>query len=224
MKHLLAVLLLVACASAADDATKTYFKKQCSGCHTIGGGHRIGPDLKHVGKRKAPSELVRFLNAPVSSVPGVVSHAQRFRKEPSGETLHTYSDMTPAFAQVLADFVNKESAKSPSDFPGTTITNRKFSAAEVRAGSDLFMGSHRAQNGGPSCASCHTVAHMEPSNALGPDLTQAITRLKGRNALATYLANPPADPMAPVYQNAPLTHDEIAALVAYLEDTAKRFK
>ncbi len=42
------------------------FIKACSTCHSIGGGDRVGPDLKDVARRRAPEWLRRFLMAPDS--------------------------------------------------------------------------------------------------------------------------------------------------------------
>lgn len=40
------------------------FRKACASCHSIGGGDRIGPDLKDIAKRREPKWLTEFLMAP----------------------------------------------------------------------------------------------------------------------------------------------------------------
>lgn len=40
------------------------FESRCSACHTIGGGDRIGPDLKGVTERRDPAWLARYIREP----------------------------------------------------------------------------------------------------------------------------------------------------------------
>ncbi len=53
-------------AMATGDAAqgKTLFESKCSSCHTIGGGKKMGPDLKGVTKQQSQEWLVNFITAP----------------------------------------------------------------------------------------------------------------------------------------------------------------
>lgn len=60
-----ALLLLMTSATAAAAATgEELFIKRCAGCHMIGAGALVGPDLKDVGKRRSEEWLLRFLKSP----------------------------------------------------------------------------------------------------------------------------------------------------------------
>lgn len=49
-------------AQAADGAT--VFKEKCVGCHTIGGGKLVGPDLAGVTERRTKEWLTKWISAP----------------------------------------------------------------------------------------------------------------------------------------------------------------
>lgn len=55
-------------AFAADPAVK--FKSACLSCHTIGGGDKIGPDLKGVTKRRKMDWIVKFVQYPEGMIKG----------------------------------------------------------------------------------------------------------------------------------------------------------
>ncbi|MDD1749458.1 MAG: c-type cytochrome, partial [Methanothrix sp.] len=43
---------------------KAIFDSKCTLCHTIGGGKKIGPDLKGVTQRRAEEWIVKFISDP----------------------------------------------------------------------------------------------------------------------------------------------------------------
>lgn len=49
---------------------KEYFKQNCSVCHSIGGGDKIGPDLAEVSKRRKLDWIVKFINYPEGMIFG----------------------------------------------------------------------------------------------------------------------------------------------------------
>ncbi len=62
-----AVLLLAGASGAAagdEQAAATMFQQKCAACHTIGGGRRIGPDLRGVLERRQTDWLVRWITRP----------------------------------------------------------------------------------------------------------------------------------------------------------------
>ena len=46
------------------------FKSTCLSCHTIGGGDKIGPDLKGVSKRRSMDWIVKFVQYPEGMIKG----------------------------------------------------------------------------------------------------------------------------------------------------------
>ncbi len=65
----LAFLLTVMCLvtaqySIASENGKQVFQKKCAGCHTIGGGKLVGPDLTGVTSRREDKWLFRQIQQP----------------------------------------------------------------------------------------------------------------------------------------------------------------
>ena len=59
------LLLSLTTASGAVAATgEELFIKRCAGCHMIGAGQLVGPDLKDVAKRRSEEWLLRFMKSP----------------------------------------------------------------------------------------------------------------------------------------------------------------
>lgn len=52
-------------AYAAEEG-KTIFEQKCVACHTIGGGKRVGPDLKGVTERRDIAWIKGFIRSPSS--------------------------------------------------------------------------------------------------------------------------------------------------------------
>lgn len=50
----------------AVEEGKTLFEQKCVACHTIGGGKKVGPDLKGVTERRDISWLKGFIQSPSS--------------------------------------------------------------------------------------------------------------------------------------------------------------
>lgn len=91
-------------------------------------------------------------------------------------------------------------------------------AGQVRLGQSLFEGRTRFANGGPSCNACHNVAHSSVmlGGNLARDLTSAHSRFTGPGVEAI-LANPPFPVMQRAFADRPLTDEEVAGLVAFLQ-------
>jgi len=66
---LIVVFVLVASLVSAQEAAtvtkgRRLFNAYCSGCHSIGGGVIVGPDLKAVTERRTVGWLVDFISSP----------------------------------------------------------------------------------------------------------------------------------------------------------------
>jgi cytochrome oxidase Cu insertion factor (SCO1/SenC/PrrC family)/mono/diheme cytochrome c family protein len=66
----------------ANTPGEILFKKACAACHTIGGGDKVGPDLRGVTERREEAWLKRFISNPpqlrASGDPGLQALMQRF--------------------------------------------------------------------------------------------------------------------------------------------------
>ncbi len=209
----------------SQQTTEEYFRQNCYSCHTIGGGRITGPDLKNVTDRQSRDWLVDFIMNPQQVINSGDPYAQKILQEARGVVMPVPQGITRNRAEALLDFIAEESQKEESEFQGMQISDRPLTQADVRRGRQLFLGEQTLQNGGPTCISCHTVNGydgMLGGGTLGPNLTGAIARLGGRNALSSWLVAPATPTMRTTFQNAPLAQEEVLPLVAYMQAQAQQ--
>lgn len=84
-------------------------------------------------------------------------------------------------------------------------------------GHALFTGSTPLQNGGPSCAACHSTGGGAPG--LGPDLTTVFVRL-GETPLVSACEKTSFKVMDAAYREHPVTRQEALHITRYLEEVA----
>ena len=208
--------------SGAQEAVGT-FRQSCMSCHTVGGGSRVGPDLKNVEERKDRDWLVGFIMDPKGVLASGDAYALKLKDDAAGVIMPPIVGMTRERAEAILDLIAAESQLEASQFAGLDIGDEPFSEADIQLGKAIFRGDVRLENGGPSCLSCHTAEGLGGlgGGRLGPDLSRVFERLQGRKNLASWLLAPATETMQPIYAKASLTNEEILPLVAFLEDEAR---
>lgn len=203
----------------------TFFHEKCSACHTIGGGHLIGPDLKGVTKRKDRAWLVKFLQNPKAMVDSGDPYAAKLVQEAPGHmVMPTIAGMTPDMANAVLDYIDGGTAAAKPATATSAISDRPFTDADIAEGQKIFLGEQRLGNGGPACVSCHTLGTMGGlgGGRLGPDLTNVFDRLGGRQGLGAWLSSPPTPTMQAVFGPHALKPEEILPLLALFNDANSR--
>lgn len=216
---LLALAALGAPLGARAQDVTAFFQQNCAACHTIGGGRRVGPDLKGVTSKQDRAWLVRFINDPQGVLASGDPYALKLKQEMGGAVMIRVPGISPEMANRLLDYIDAQSGL-PASAPPPAVP--PASAAKAVPAPGLFTGAEALAGGGPACISCHSVGGLRGfgGGALGPDLTQAATRLGGAAGLSAWLASPPTPTMRAVFGKKPLTPSEIASLAAYLQQTA----
>lgn len=203
-------------AGAADEDGQAIFEQQCSGCHTIGGGKLAGPDLEGLADRREQAWVERFIQAPDE----VIASGDPIAKQLLAEYGAQMPNLGVSDAQLasLVAFLGFEQ-QAPPTTETTTTEPEPAPAGDADRGKLLFEGSDRTEAGGPACLSCHSVAGVGAlgGGQLGPDLTGAFDKLGGEKGLAAWLTSIPSPTMAPIFGNRPLSAQERADLVAFLE-------
>jgi len=215
--------LAVGSAVLAQDPV-TDFKTNCVSCHTIGGGRLVGPDLKNVVERKDRAWLSRFVADPAAVLASGDAYALKLRSEARGVVMPNLPGMSLDRAKALLDMIEEESVLEKSQFAGMQLSDRPFTAEDVRRGREIFLGIRRLGNGGPACVSCHSVKGIGvlAGGGLAPELSQVFERLNGRKGLATWLSAPATVTMQAVFAPRPLDLDqEILPLLAYFAAIAQ---
>lgn len=225
LRTLTTALILAALAAAANaEEAAAYFRSNCMSCHTIGGGRLVGPDLKDVSRRADRDWLVKFIANPRQFLDAGDPYALKLKEEARGAIMPNISGLDLNRSAALLDLIEAESKLPKSQFSGLNIGDQPFGINHINAGRAIFEGTKPLANGGPSCLACHSVEHLRAlgGGRLGPDLTKVYERMNGRKNLASWLQAPATLTMRPLFVNRSLTNDEISALVAFLEDTARK--
>lgn len=221
----LLILVLAAAASAvAQQDPAALFRQNCAGCHTIGGGRLTGPDLKDVGQRRDRAWLTQWVQNPKTMIDAGDPYAAKLLLDARGVLMPAINGMTPATANALLDLIAAESKLSRSQFAGSQVSDRPFTAQDIATGREIFIGTARLSGGAPPCISCHTMKGLGglSGGRLGPDLTLVYERLQGRKGLGAWLSSPQSPTMAPVFRAKTMKPEEILPLLALFEDSAKR--
>lgn len=207
-------------AEAVSEETIAYFKTNCTSCHTIGGGPLAGPDLKDVAKRRTREQLTKYIQDPKGAIDSGDAYWVKLWNDARGVYMPAPPGITADRIAKILDLIDAESRLPKSRFAGATTSDRALTPADVERGRRLFEGADTTKLGAPACIGCHTVDGVGAfgGGRLGPDLTDAFSRLGGRKSLAAWLTSPQSPTMAPVFAGAELSEDEILGLVAYLQD------
>ena len=217
-------LALIALASTVQaQEAATFFKQNCQSCHTIGGGRLTGPDLRNVLERKERAWLVRFVTDPSAMLASGDPYARKLLEEARNVPMPNIAGMSKQRAEALLDLIEAESKLEKSQFAGVQLSDRPLTAEDVASGRALFRGTQPLTNGGPACISCHTVGGVGGlgGGRLGPDLTKVFEKYETRKKLGAWLSSPATQTMLPTFREHPMEPDEILALIAYLQETAK---
>lgn len=196
-----------------DAGGEAIFDEKCAGCHTIGKGKLVGPDLQDVTNRRDPAWLKNFL----LDTPGMLASdpvAQELLKEYNNVAMPNMG-LTAEQVDQLIEFLGDPSAVSAAQAPVLPP-----GAGDPAAGRKLFTGEQKLENGGPHCIACHSVSGTGSlgGGGLGPDLTEVYGRY-GETGLSGVLKTITFPTMMGPFQNRPLTSQEQADLVAFFRES-----
>lgn len=98
-------------SGAADVAAgQTVFNQQCSSCHTIGGGKKVGPDLKGVTSQRPHDWLVSFIVDPQKVVSSGDPVATQLVSEYGGMVMPTLG-ISQSQAESLLAYIQQQSGQ-----------------------------------------------------------------------------------------------------------------
>jgi mono/diheme cytochrome c family protein len=199
-------------STQASQNGEQIFTSKCTGCHTIGNGNLVGPDLKDVTQRRSLEWLVRFISNPKQVIDAGDKEASKMVQEFNGLIMPA-SGLTDVEVGAVIEFLGGHGRPMPA--PPGAVTG------VPGHGEKLFTGGAALINGGTACNACHTVAGVGVlgGGALGPDLTHAFTKYGGAAGLSGALASLPFPTMRGIFAARPLTPAEQADLLAFLQQT-----
>lgn len=202
----------------------TLFEAKCASCHTIGGGKLVGPDLQGLADRRDRAWVERFIQAPDEVLASGDPIAKQLFEEYDAP-MPNLGVSDAELAALVAFLGFEQQAPTPTQTTPTETTPTEpgpAPAGNEDRGKLLFEGSDRFESGGPPCLSCHSVAGVGAlgGGQLGPDLTGAFDKYGGGRGLQGVLEAVAFPTMAPIFTKKPLTAEEGADLVAFLEGAA----
>lgn len=198
------------------------FQSNCSACHSIGGGRRVGPDLMGVNERRSQEWLEQFIKSPQSVINSGDAEAVALLEEYSGMLMPEFPLSDEQISQVL-NYIQATSSNLAADSNESAVEEpepaAQVSMEDVVKGQDLFQGTTRFQNGGPTCNACHDVKNdaVIGGGILAKELTTVFSRM-GSKGVEAILGQAPFPVMQAAYKDNTLTDDEITYLVAFLQD------
>ncbi|MDE3091470.1 MAG: c-type cytochrome [Chloroflexota bacterium] len=212
-------------ARTPDEGQKI-FQEKCVGCHTIGKGKLVGPDLQGVTQKQTKAWLTQWISAPDKMLAAKDPIAMQLFAEYNNIAMPNMG-LTEAQVAALIAYLETQSAGGAPAAQTTPPQPQPQPAsaalvADPAAGKTLFTGAQRLQNGGPPCMGCHSVGGIGAlgGGVLGPDLTGAYAKYNGDAGLTAFLNSVPTVTMNAVWARQPLTPQEQANLVAFLKQVS----
>ncbi len=209
--------------SLAQDASQgeQIFQAKCVGCHTIGQGVLVGPDLLGVTEKRDVQWLRKFIQNPsqviASGDPTATQLLEEFNNLPMPNL-----GLSDQEVEALIAFLESQSGSSeittepPSASQGGEEPSTSQPAGDAARGQALFVGEIPFTNGGPPCMACHTVNGVGAlgGGSMGPDLTFVANRYSEKG-LAGVLQTLSFRVMQDVYAGKSLIPQEQADLLAF---------
>ena len=210
---LVGIPVLAAPSNQSVDEGKTIFEQKCASCHTIGGGDRVGPDLKGVTEERDPDWLARWIEAPDKMLAEGDPIAKQIFAQYNNVPMPNLG-LSPAEVAAVIAYLKSTSGEAAPAAPAAQPQLQ----GDPERGRALFVGEVPLVNGGPACRSCHNVSALgvPGGGTLGPALDDVVPRFNGPEALQAWLQSPPTEVMRAVWQDHPIDAQDRADLAAFL--------
>ena len=202
------------------DQGKELFDKQCSGCHSIGGGDGGGPDLKGVVAKRTHEWIESMIIEPnkltANKDPIQLGLVKKYGYEMPNLGIG-HEDALKIIAYITATDAGGAKAVEPASEQKETVVTPEL----IAQGKALFTGNRRLSKGGAPCFSCHpfTYPGIAGGNLSTADLSKSYQKL-GDTGMRGALKALKFPTMKKIYADRPLTDDEITALMALFKDSA----
>jgi mono/diheme cytochrome c family protein len=218
-------MIIIALVKPGDGWTQEtgeqLFQSTCSACHSIGDGRLVGPDLAAISERRSQEWLLAFIKSSQSVINSGDAEALAIFEEFNNMMMPDAPFSDAQITQIL-EFIKSSGSSLPAVAEESTneepASVEPLSMEHVVKGQDLFQGSIRLQNGGPSCNACHHVKNdaVIGGGILAAELTTVFSRMGG-TGVGAILGQAPFPVMQAAYKDNALTDDEITYLVAFLQ-------
>lgn len=214
MKYILitiTLLMFFSELSVAQDG-KELFNRNCKACHSIGGGTKVGPDLKGITQKRNLDWIIKFTKSSKDMISAgdadAVAIFEEFGKKPMPS-----HNMSNAEIQAILDYISTGGDTGTETADAINSNQPSVFTPSADTGRDIFTGVQQLTNGGASCISCHSIKDSKVSNVGTFAKDVSVSFVDG--VVETMLNSMPA--MISSYKNNPLTIQEKSHLELYLK-------
>jgi hypothetical protein len=178
--------------------------------------------LSGIFERRSQAWLEQFVKSSQSLVKSGDAEAVAIFEEFNGMIMPDFPVSDAQVIQILS-FIEANDSSPVADTEESTIEVPKpaepVSVENVLKGQELFQGTTRLENSGPSCNACHHVKNdaVIGGGILAAELTTVFSRMGG-TGVGAILGQAPFPVMQAAYKDNALTDDEITYLVAFLQN------
>jgi len=176
---LAASLALIGLHERSYGQEAAYFEDNCAGCHTIGGGDGIGPDLINLPGSKSVEWFLAFTHNPDSAIEAGDPYVTKLYQQYNELIMPPFSDLSHDMGVRLYEYIRRQSSDSARG------PDHEQAPAEATPDTETVH-SPIAAYFEENCASCHTIGG---GPGVGPDL-QHVTARKDFAWLYAFVTNP----------------------------------
>ena len=171
-------LIMIAPAHALDG--KAIFNGDCTACHNIGGGRKVGPDLEGVTKRRTQDWVFKFVNNSAGLIASGDADAKKVFEEYGKMPMPPHNFTKEEIASLY------EYLGNPKGGAAAAATVQDLPPGDVETGKALFTGKSKLNNGGASCVSCHNIRYegVFSGATFAKDLSDINTDIPSESAVA----------------------------------------
>lgn len=205
--------ILMLCASIApsvmadESSGQKLFQSKCGGCHTVGKGALVGPDLASTRDWKV-DDLTAAVKL-MEKMAGPLSDSER------ADIVKYLKNQSPTATPAVSIDADKKVAGPEGTTPvesAAEAPKKTVAQGDAARGEMLFTGKKAFANGGMSCVACHSTSGQ---GTLGPDLKNISDKMN-ETALTAACEAAPFKVMKAAYAKHPIKKDEAADVASYL--------
>lgn len=214
--------------STAEEVGEQTFKSTCAVCHTIGAGRLVGPDLIGIHEKRSQEWLQKFVKSSQTVISGgdadAIAVFDEYNKIPMPDPPITDNQIGEVLSYIKT--VSLKQVGAQQGVVAQQVVVEEFSAPpneeDIVRGQELFQGTTKFTNDGPTCIACHDVRNdaVIGGGILAAELTTVFSRMGGTGVRAI-LGSPPFPVMQAAYVDKALTQDEIVSLISFLQHADK---
>lgn len=194
------------------------FKQKCAACHRTDSKRMVGPGLEGINDKRSQEWLISWIKDSQALINTGDADAVAVYEEYNKVMMTPFLELSDDEVVAILDFLGGSGDEKDAATESVPEKPIVYAPGDAEKGMNLFTGSTKFINGGPSCVTCHNVTNDQiiPGGMLAKDLTNVFDRM-GYAGVTGIIGSPPFPAMANSYGENPLTEEEIHQLGAFFK-------